>query len=423
MLQQPSFPSAPCPQRPLCLVQGYLHTVLCNSAFNATLINTDLHYITWDSPPQQHPRTLVARDFSAMLASGAMFGRKVSLNASESLPLLDRIDSEILSRADGKFSPGGWCSRAETESFSKAPLDPSWQMKPLRSNEKGADEQRHVRTKFQGVDLRWVGPKPSKAPLLGTPAPGLESINGSAASGEAMELGTTLNDGRNEAVTEAVSPALYGRLTGKQGGNFEEVGDASQGVESALEPDQTNITGEVGSTDRLEKLQNPGEGTLHPIGGNEEGDMLHLAEQASRSQELVVEPGEAEGLGLGGLVEADLERLNVVHDPDARLGADVLGFGTEGGGEASTEGLTSAKRSREGRAERRLKEILEELVEETGHKERRGCDEFDGSYFLKPTNRVHALNELIESALQISGSGLCSMYHKEVVTKSSQAKG
>jgi hypothetical protein len=419
VLQQPTFPSAPCPQRPLYLLQGYLHTVLCNSAFNATIINTDLHYITWDSPPQQHPRTLVDRDYSAMLASGAMFGRKFSLNASESLPLLERIDSEILSRADGEFSPGGWCSRADTESFSRAPPDPSWQMKPLRSNEN--EEQRHVRTKFLGVALRWVGPKPSKAPVLGTPAPGLESTNGSAASGEAMELGTALNDSRNEAVTEAVSPALYGRLTGKQGGNVEEVGDASQGVESAPEPDRTNITEEVGSTDRPEKLQNPGEGTLHPIGGNEEGDMLHLAEQVSRSQELVVEPGAAEGLGQGGLVEADLERLNVVHDPDARVGADVLGFGTEGREDASTEGLRSAQRSRKGRAERRLKEILEELVEETGHKERRGCDEFDGSYFLKPTNRVHALNELIESALQISGSGLCSMYHKEVVTKSSQA--
>ncbi|CAN7083590.1 unnamed protein product [Brassica oleracea var. botrytis] len=87
--------------------EGYFHTVICNSPeFSKTVVNHDLHYIAWDRPPRQHPRTLSLGDMEPMIASGAPFARKFSRDDSA----LDKIDKELLMRTNkGGFTPGGWC--------------------------------------------------------------------------------------------------------------------------------------------------------------------------------------------------------------------------------------------------------------------------------------------------------------------------
>lgn len=92
--------------------EGYFHTTICNSKrFENTTINHDMHYIKWDSPPKQHPRTLTEAYFRNMTKSGAPFARK--FNADD--PVLDRIDKELLGRKNGSFTPGAWCIGEESD--------------------------------------------------------------------------------------------------------------------------------------------------------------------------------------------------------------------------------------------------------------------------------------------------------------------
>lgn len=87
--------------------EGYFHTVICNvPEFAQTAVNHDLHFISWDMPPQQHPRILTLNDTKQMIDSGAPFARKFKHND----PLLDKIDKDLLGRKKGSFTPGGWCS-------------------------------------------------------------------------------------------------------------------------------------------------------------------------------------------------------------------------------------------------------------------------------------------------------------------------
>ncbi|XP_057460576.1 beta-glucuronosyltransferase GlcAT14B-like [Actinidia eriantha] len=87
--------------------EGYFQTVICNvQDFIHTAINHDMHYISWDNPPKQHPHTLSLNDTGKMIASGAAFARKFSEND----PVLDRIDKQLLGRRNGSFTPGGWCA-------------------------------------------------------------------------------------------------------------------------------------------------------------------------------------------------------------------------------------------------------------------------------------------------------------------------
>lgn len=90
--------------------EGYFHTVACNAAeFRNTTVNSDLHFISWDNPPMQHPHHLTLADWDRMLASGAPFARKFPRDN----PVLDRIDAEILARrGPGVVAPGGWCAAA-----------------------------------------------------------------------------------------------------------------------------------------------------------------------------------------------------------------------------------------------------------------------------------------------------------------------
>ncbi|KAF2314339.1 hypothetical protein GH714_025493 [Hevea brasiliensis] len=87
--------------------EGYFHTVICNvPEFAQTAVNHDLHYISWDIPPKQHPHTLSLNDTKKMIDSGAAFARKFKRDD----PVLDKIDKDLLGRKDGGFTPGGWCS-------------------------------------------------------------------------------------------------------------------------------------------------------------------------------------------------------------------------------------------------------------------------------------------------------------------------
>ncbi|CAH8356491.1 unnamed protein product [Eruca vesicaria subsp. sativa] len=86
--------------------EGYFHTVLCNAEeFRNTTVNSDLHFITWDNPPKQHPHHLTLTDMDRMVNSNAPFARKFRRED----PVLDKIDEELLNRGFGMPTPGGWC--------------------------------------------------------------------------------------------------------------------------------------------------------------------------------------------------------------------------------------------------------------------------------------------------------------------------
>ncbi|KAH1194425.1 Beta-glucuronosyltransferase GlcAT14A [Glycine max] len=88
--------------------EGYFQTVICNSEdYKNTTVNHDLHYITWDNPPKQHPRSLGLKDYRRMVLTSRPFARKFKRND----PVLDKIDRDLLKRYHGKFSYGGWCSQ------------------------------------------------------------------------------------------------------------------------------------------------------------------------------------------------------------------------------------------------------------------------------------------------------------------------
>ncbi|XP_051138654.1 beta-glucuronosyltransferase GlcAT14A [Andrographis paniculata] len=88
--------------------EGYFQTILCNSDhWKNTTINHDLHYISWDVPPKQHPRSLGLKDYRKMVLSNRPFARKFKKND----PVLNRIDRELLKRGSRQFSWGGWCSK------------------------------------------------------------------------------------------------------------------------------------------------------------------------------------------------------------------------------------------------------------------------------------------------------------------------
>lgn len=87
--------------------EGYFQTVVCNEPELAkTVVNSDLHYISWDIPPKQHPHLLNINDTDKMIASNAAFARKFKQND----PVLDVIDNTLLRRRKGLFTLGGWCS-------------------------------------------------------------------------------------------------------------------------------------------------------------------------------------------------------------------------------------------------------------------------------------------------------------------------
>ncbi|XP_078432350.1 beta-glucuronosyltransferase GlcAT14A-like [Wolffia australiana] len=102
--------------------EGYFHTVICNAEeFRNTTVNHDLHFISWDNPPKQHPHSLELADFPAMLASNAPFARKFAENAS----VLDRIDVELLDRRPEGFAYGSWWSDGGADGLRLHPPSPA----------------------------------------------------------------------------------------------------------------------------------------------------------------------------------------------------------------------------------------------------------------------------------------------------------
>ncbi|GAV75226.1 Branch domain-containing protein [Cephalotus follicularis] len=86
--------------------EGYFHTVICNAQeFRNTTVNSDLHFISWDNPPKQHPHQLSLADMQRMIDSKAPFARKFQQND----PVLDKVDAELLFRGKKMPTPGGWC--------------------------------------------------------------------------------------------------------------------------------------------------------------------------------------------------------------------------------------------------------------------------------------------------------------------------
>lgn len=66
-------------------------------------MNHDLHYISWDNPPKQHPKTLGTKDYRKMVMSNRPFARKFKSND----PVLNRIDREILRNKPKRGSKPG----------------------------------------------------------------------------------------------------------------------------------------------------------------------------------------------------------------------------------------------------------------------------------------------------------------------------
>lgn len=86
--------------------EGYFHTVICNAQeFQNTTVNNDLHFISWDNPPKQHPHFLLLKDKQRIIDSKAPFARKFHRDD----PVLDKIDAELLFRGKHMLVPGGWC--------------------------------------------------------------------------------------------------------------------------------------------------------------------------------------------------------------------------------------------------------------------------------------------------------------------------
>ncbi|KAG8094699.1 hypothetical protein GUJ93_ZPchr0012g20466 [Zizania palustris] len=91
--------------------EGYFHTVICNvPEFRNTTVNHDLHFISWDNPPKQHPHYLTLNDFDGMVNSNAPFARKFGRQD----PVLDKIDQELLGRQPDGFVAGGWMDLLNT---------------------------------------------------------------------------------------------------------------------------------------------------------------------------------------------------------------------------------------------------------------------------------------------------------------------
>ena len=116
--------------------EGYFHTVICNAPeFRNTTINHDLHFISWDNPPKQHPHFLTHADYSRMVDSNAPFARKFG---RDNHSILDKIDKELLGRDADGFVPSGWTHTAEAKNIT----DPRLFVKDLSQLRPGPGKER-----------------------------------------------------------------------------------------------------------------------------------------------------------------------------------------------------------------------------------------------------------------------------------------
>ncbi|CAL9211233.1 unnamed protein product [Musa hybrid cultivar] len=115
--------------------EGYFHTVMCNvPEFRNTTVNHDLHFISWDNPPKQHPHFLTLDDFTRMVDSNAPFARKFGRDD----PVLDKIDKALLGRDPDGFVPSAWCDALKTNTSD----DPHYTVRTVTELRPGAGAQR-----------------------------------------------------------------------------------------------------------------------------------------------------------------------------------------------------------------------------------------------------------------------------------------
>lgn len=87
-------------------LEGYFHSVACNSDFRNFTVNNDLRYMVWDDPPQMEPHFLNVTHYDELVGSGVPFARRFKEND----PLLDKIDDKVLQRWRHRPVPGAWCT-------------------------------------------------------------------------------------------------------------------------------------------------------------------------------------------------------------------------------------------------------------------------------------------------------------------------
>lgn len=125
--------------------EGYFHTVICNvEEFKNTTVNHDLHFISWDNPPKQHPHFLTVEDYERMVNSNAPFARKFGRKEA----VMDKIDSELLGNDANGFVPGNWLVREDINStvgsLSNAVVTNTAELRPGP----GADRLKHLIAKL-----------------------------------------------------------------------------------------------------------------------------------------------------------------------------------------------------------------------------------------------------------------------------------
>ncbi|KAJ9548727.1 hypothetical protein OSB04_021270 [Centaurea solstitialis] len=104
--------------------EGYFHTVICNAEeFKNTTVNHDLHFISWDNPPKQHPHFLNINDYDRMVESHAPFARKFGDErncSTKSTP--NFLDANPM---------GNWFDRSDTnKSIAESIVKNATQLKP-----------------------------------------------------------------------------------------------------------------------------------------------------------------------------------------------------------------------------------------------------------------------------------------------------
>jgi hypothetical protein len=74
--------------------ESMLQTMVANSPFRGRIAAQPLHYVDWDRPNPEAPRTLVDEDFEPLRLSSCLFARK--MHPERSAALIARIGRELL---------------------------------------------------------------------------------------------------------------------------------------------------------------------------------------------------------------------------------------------------------------------------------------------------------------------------------------
>lgn len=93
--------------------ESFFHMIILNSRFADRVIGDDLRFTEW-GPRAQRPTTLTDEHFDALHDSPALVARKFDLELAPAL--IDRVDRELLSEANGRSGSGGWPTLDEERS-------------------------------------------------------------------------------------------------------------------------------------------------------------------------------------------------------------------------------------------------------------------------------------------------------------------